>query len=131
MHPGHLPSLCRFLFWDMGCSFGGMIAEEHPSHWQLYYRVSSSRAGWIEVLLQLPIETTTVPSIAPKCMQPTGTSARSKIFSDFISRDILGWATLSFTTKSGVKASTRCARVSLRTSPLWSDSSISIGALCW
>jgi len=60
----HLPSLCRFLFWDMGCSFGGIIAEEHPSHWRLYYVFLLPSAGWIEVALQLPIETATVPSIS-------------------------------------------------------------------
>ena len=62
--PGYLPSICRFLFWDMGCSFGGIIAEEHPRHWRLYYLFLLPSAGWIEVTLQLPIDTTTVPSIS-------------------------------------------------------------------
>ena len=43
-------------------------------------------------------------------MRPTGTSARLKIFSGFISRDIRGWATSSFTIRSGAKALSRCAR---------------------
>jgi formate hydrogenlyase subunit 5 len=62
--PESLPSLCRFLFWDMGCSFGGIIAEEHSSHWKLYYVFLLPSAGWIEVTLQLPIEAATVPSIS-------------------------------------------------------------------
>ncbi len=59
-----LPSLCRFLFWDGGCSFGGIIAEERSSDWQLYYLFLLPSAGWIEVTLQLPIEEATVPSIS-------------------------------------------------------------------
>jgi len=62
--PEQLPSICRFLFWDMGCSFGGIIAEEHARHWQLYYLFLLPSAGWIEVTLQLPIETAAVPSIS-------------------------------------------------------------------
>jgi Ni,Fe-hydrogenase III component G len=58
-----LPSLCRFLFLDRGCQFGGMIAEEHSSQWQLHYAFLLPGSGWIDVLLSLPIETTTVPSI--------------------------------------------------------------------
>jgi formate hydrogenlyase subunit 5 len=62
--PESLPSLCRFLFWDLSCSFGGIIVEEHPAHWQLYYPFLLPSAGWIEVTLQLPIESATVPSIS-------------------------------------------------------------------
>ena len=61
--PSSLPSLCRFLFWDRGCQFGGIIAEEQSSHWRLHYAFLLSGSGWIDVLLSLPIETTTVPSI--------------------------------------------------------------------
>ena len=35
--PGSFPSISPFLFSDLGCPFGGMIAEEHSSHWQLHY----------------------------------------------------------------------------------------------
>ena len=62
--PEDLPPLCRFLFWDGGCSFGGIIAEERSSEWQLYYLFLLPSAGWIEVTLQLPIEEATVPSIS-------------------------------------------------------------------
>jgi formate hydrogenlyase subunit 5 len=61
--PVSLPSLCKFLFWDLGCQFGGMIAEEHSSHWRLHYTFLLAGCGWIDVLLSLPIETTTVPSV--------------------------------------------------------------------
>jgi len=61
--PGSLPPVCRFLFWDRGCPFGGMTAEEHSNHWQLHYAFLLPGSGWIDVLLSLPIETTTVPSI--------------------------------------------------------------------
>jgi formate hydrogenlyase subunit 5 len=62
--PESLPSLCRFLFWDGDCSFGGIIAEEHSSNWRLYYLFLLPSAGWIEVTLQLPLGATTVPSIS-------------------------------------------------------------------
>ena len=58
-----LPSLCRFLFWDSGCVFGGIITEERASQWQLHYAFLLSESGWIDVMLTLPLETTTVPSI--------------------------------------------------------------------
>ena len=63
-HPEALRSLCRFLFWSQGCSFGGIIAEEHPKHWQLDYPFLLPGSGWIAVKLHLPCEVTTVPSIS-------------------------------------------------------------------
>jgi formate hydrogenlyase subunit 5 len=63
-HPEILRSLCRFLFWDQGCLFGGIIAEEHPSHWQLYYPFLLAGNGWIVVILRLACDVTTVPSIS-------------------------------------------------------------------
>lgn len=62
--PEVLPSLCRFLYWDRNCPFGGIITEEHSRHWQFYYLFLLPSAGWIEVTLQLPIDSTTVPSIS-------------------------------------------------------------------
>jgi Ni,Fe-hydrogenase III large subunit/Ni,Fe-hydrogenase III component G len=62
-HAGVLAALCKFLFWDCGCVFGGITAEEHPSQWQLHYMFLLPELGWIEVGLSLPIETTIVPSI--------------------------------------------------------------------
>ncbi|MFZ0745630.1 MAG: NADH-quinone oxidoreductase subunit C [Terracidiphilus sp.] len=60
---GSLPALCKFLFWDRGCMFGGMIAEEQSSQWQLHYAFLLPGTGWIDVLISVPIETTIVPSI--------------------------------------------------------------------
>ncbi|MDR5729405.1 MAG: NADH-quinone oxidoreductase subunit C [Terriglobia bacterium] len=62
-HAGVLAALCKFLFWDCGCVFGGIIAEEHPSQWRLHYLFLLPELGWIEVEISLPIETTIVPSI--------------------------------------------------------------------
>ena len=61
--PNVLPTLCRFLFWEHGCLFGGIIAEEEPARWQMHYVFLSPGSGWINVELSLPIETTTLPSI--------------------------------------------------------------------
>ena len=62
--PETLRSLCRLLFWDRGCSFGGIIAEEHATHWQLYYPFLLRRTGWIAVTLRLACDATIVPSIS-------------------------------------------------------------------
>lgn len=61
-----LPALCKFLFWEAGCSFGGLIVEEKREEWQLLYVFLLPGTGWIHVLLQLPIERSTVPSISPQ-----------------------------------------------------------------
>ena len=58
-----LPALCKYLFWDCGCIFGGIIAEERLSQWQLHYTFLWPESGWIEVALSLPTETMIVPSI--------------------------------------------------------------------
>jgi Ni,Fe-hydrogenase III large subunit/Ni,Fe-hydrogenase III component G len=58
-----LPDLSRFLFWEAGGSFGGIIVEEFSSEWELHYLFHLRRAGWIEVLFVTPIENCTVPSI--------------------------------------------------------------------
>ncbi len=62
--PEVLRSLCQYLFLSHGCSFGGIIAEEHPHHWQLCYPFLLSGGGWIAVELRLPCEVTTVPSVS-------------------------------------------------------------------
>jgi formate hydrogenlyase subunit 5 len=63
-HPETLRSVCRFLFWDQGCLFGGIIAEEHPRHWQFYYPFLLAGSGWLAVTLRLPSDVTTLPSIS-------------------------------------------------------------------
>ncbi len=58
-----LPAVCRFLFWESGCLFGGITAEEEPGQWQIHYSFLLPGSGWIDVRLSLPIQTTTLPSI--------------------------------------------------------------------
>jgi formate hydrogenlyase subunit 5 len=65
-HASALPALCKFLFWEAGCSFGGLIVEERSGEWHLLYLFLLPGSGWIDVMLQLPIENSTVPSISPQ-----------------------------------------------------------------
>jgi len=58
-----LPSLAQFLFWDAGCSFGGLIVEEREE-WILRYVFRILGDGWIHFILRLPLATRTVPSIS-------------------------------------------------------------------
>jgi formate hydrogenlyase subunit 5 len=60
-----LPALCKLLFWEARCSFGGLIVEERSKEWHLRYLFLLPGTGWIEVSLQLPIGQTSVPSITP------------------------------------------------------------------
>ena len=61
--PG-LPALCHFLFWEAGCSFGGLIVEEQKSQWDIHYLFLAPQTGWVEVLVKLPLEVTSIPSIS-------------------------------------------------------------------
>ena len=61
--PAALPSLAQFLFWDAGCSFGGLIVEEREE-WILRYVFRIPGDGWIHFILRLPLATRTVPSIS-------------------------------------------------------------------
>jgi RNA polymerase sigma factor (sigma-70 family) len=44
-----LPALCKLLFWEAGCSFGGLIVEERKVEWHLVYLFLLPRRGWIHV----------------------------------------------------------------------------------
>jgi formate hydrogenlyase subunit 5 len=61
-----LPALCKFLFWEAGCSFGGLIVEEREKQLQLVYLFLLPGTGWIQVLLAIPIATSPAPSISPQ-----------------------------------------------------------------
>lgn len=63
-NPVILPKLCHFLFWEARCSFGGLIVEEQPTRWDLRYLFLAPLVGWVEVLVRLPLEVTSVPSIS-------------------------------------------------------------------
>ena len=58
-----LTSLCRFLFSEGGCSFGGLIVEERDE-WNLRYVFLNPSSGWVHCVLRLPLGTRTVPSIS-------------------------------------------------------------------
>ncbi|MGB7436054.1 MAG: NADH-quinone oxidoreductase subunit C [Candidatus Acidiferrum sp.] len=62
--PSLLSPLCKFLFWDAGCSLGGLIVEEHAANWRLSYIFLPAGTGWIEVFLEAPPGTRSVPSIS-------------------------------------------------------------------
>ena len=64
LEPSLLPAVCRFLFWDLGCSWGGLIVEERATHWRLSYTFLATGTGWIEVLLEVPSGAGSVPSIS-------------------------------------------------------------------
>ena len=64
LEPSALPALSKFLFWDAGCSFGGLTVEERQANWHLSYLFLAPGSGWIEVLLQVPSVTPSVPSIS-------------------------------------------------------------------
>jgi formate hydrogenlyase subunit 5 len=59
-----LASLSRYLFWEAGCAFGGLIVEERAEEWILRYLFLMPGAGWAQALLSLPLEPRTVPSIS-------------------------------------------------------------------
>ena len=62
-HSSTLASLCQFLFWEAGCSFGGLIIEEREE-WNLRYVFLVPRLGWVHLILRLPLDTRKVPSIS-------------------------------------------------------------------
>jgi formate hydrogenlyase subunit 5 len=62
--PVTLPLISKFLFWDSACSFGGIVVEELRGNWRLSYLFLSPGSGWIEILLEAPSSTVTVPSIS-------------------------------------------------------------------
>ena len=59
-----LPRLSKLLFWDLGCSFGGLVVEEIQGNWRLSYLFLAPESGWIEVILQASSSTASVPSIS-------------------------------------------------------------------
>lgn len=64
LEPTTLPPISKMLFWEMGCSFGGIIAEEIQGNWRLSYLFLSSGCGWTEVLVEAPSTTSAFPSIS-------------------------------------------------------------------
>jgi Ni,Fe-hydrogenase III component G len=58
-----LPALAKFLFWEAHGSFGGIVVEEGSRDWSLRYLFLLRQAGWVHVVLPVPLEARTVPSI--------------------------------------------------------------------
>jgi formate hydrogenlyase subunit 5 len=62
--PSALPPLGKLLFWEIGCSFGGLIVEEQSDLWRLAYLFLAPGSGWVEVVLEVPITFRSVPSLS-------------------------------------------------------------------
>ena len=62
--PDALAELCGRLFLEWDFSFAGLTVEERAAQWQLRYVFYGDRvAGWVHVLVNVPISTRSVPSI--------------------------------------------------------------------
>jgi formate hydrogenlyase subunit 5 len=59
-----LPSVCKFLFWDSACSFGGIVVEERATNWRISYLFLATGSGWIEVVLQMPTAESVIPTVS-------------------------------------------------------------------
>jgi formate hydrogenlyase subunit 5 len=62
--PSALAALCKFLFWEAGCSFAGLVVEEQQERWQLIYLFLLPGKCWIHVSLLIPFENAAVSSIS-------------------------------------------------------------------
>jgi formate hydrogenlyase subunit 5 len=61
--PEVLPPLSKFLFWEAGCHFGGLIVEQRDQ-WNLRYVFLAPCSGWAHFILRVALETQVVPSIS-------------------------------------------------------------------
>lgn len=59
-----LNAVCKFLFWEAGCSFGGIVVEEQQPEWHLTYLFLLPLKHWVRVYLAIPSDKLTVPSIS-------------------------------------------------------------------
>jgi formate hydrogenlyase subunit 5 len=58
-----LRDLSKFLFWEAGGSFAGLIVEERLREWTLQYLFLLQRIGWIDVVVRSPLQQRAIPSI--------------------------------------------------------------------
>jgi formate hydrogenlyase subunit 5 len=58
-----LRAVSKFLFWEAGGSFGGLIAEERSREWTLQYLFLLQRIGWVDIVVRTPLDRRTIPSI--------------------------------------------------------------------
>ena len=58
-----LRAVSKFLFWDAGGSFGGLVVEEREREWTLQYLFLLRQIGWVDVVVRAPLQQMTIPSI--------------------------------------------------------------------
>jgi Ni,Fe-hydrogenase III large subunit/Ni,Fe-hydrogenase III component G len=59
-----LNAVCKFLFWEAGCSFAGIVVEEQQKEWCLVYVFLLPLKHWVHVCLAVPLDRPAVPSIS-------------------------------------------------------------------
>ena len=59
-----LNAVSKFLFWEAGCSFAGIVVEEEQEEWHLTYLFLLPLKHWIHVRVAVRSDTLTLPSIS-------------------------------------------------------------------
>jgi formate hydrogenlyase subunit 5 len=59
-----LNAVSKFLFWEAGCSFAGIVVEEEQEEWHLTYLFLLPQKHWIHVRVAVPSDKLTLPSIS-------------------------------------------------------------------
>jgi formate hydrogenlyase subunit 5 len=59
-----LNAVSKFLFWEAGCSFAGIVVEEEHNEWHLTYLFLMPLKHWVHVFVAIPLDKPTVPSIS-------------------------------------------------------------------
>lgn len=59
-----LNAVSKFLFWEAGCSFAGIVVEEDQKEWHLTYLFLLPLKHWVHVCLALPLDEPALPSIS-------------------------------------------------------------------
>lgn len=62
--PHALDAVSKFLFWEAGCSFAGIVVEEGQNEWRLTYLFLQPLKHWVHVSVAIPSDKLTVPSIS-------------------------------------------------------------------
>ncbi len=65
--PQILPELASWLVDELNYHFAGLIVEEQAAEWELRYLFYQEQSpGWVHMLLHMPLDRRTVPSISPQ-----------------------------------------------------------------
>jgi len=59
-----LNAVSKFLFWEAGCSFAGIVVEEGQTEWRLTYLFLLPLKHWVHVCIAVSSDRLTVPSIS-------------------------------------------------------------------